>query len=74
MKKIIFNTLVEQVLFAEGYQKNMFVDKKTLKSRLFTREEKQAFLPYLKEEPMGKTNLLPRQPRSRERKGQTHTS
>jgi hypothetical protein len=64
MKKIIFNTLFEQVLVAEGYQKNMFLDKKTLKSRLFNREEKKAFLPYSREEPIGETNLLPRQPRS----------
>jgi acyl-CoA thioester hydrolase len=67
------NTVSEQVLVAEGYQKNMFVDKNTLKSRLFTREEKKAFLPYLKEEPIGETNLLPRQPRSPEIKRQTHS-
>lgn len=68
------NTLGEQVLVAEGYQKNTFMDKKTLKSRLFNGEEKKAFLPYLKDEPIGETNLLPRQPRSQERKEQAHTS
>jgi acyl-CoA thioester hydrolase len=66
--------LRSQTLVAEGYQKNVFVNKDSHKSRLLTREEKNAFLPYLKEQSIDKTDLLPRQPRAQERKGQPHPS
>jgi acyl-CoA thioester hydrolase len=54
------NTLRDQILVAEGYQKNMFVDKDSLMPRLLTRKEKKAFLPYLKEQPINEIDLLPR--------------
>ena len=57
--------LRDQVLTAEGYQRSMFVDKDTLKSKRFTRQEKDAFLPYLEEQPLEKINLLPKSPRFR---------
>jgi acyl-CoA thioester hydrolase len=55
----------DQVLAAEGYQRSMFVDKDTLKSKRFTRQEKDAFLPYVEEQPMESINLLPKSPRFR---------
>jgi acyl-CoA thioester hydrolase len=58
--------LRDQVLAAEGFQRSMFVDKDTLKSKRFTRQEKDAFLPYLEELPMEKVDLLPKSPRFRE--------
>jgi acyl-CoA thioester hydrolase len=57
--------LRNQVLVAEGYQRSMFVDKDTLKSKRFTRQEKDAFLPYLEEKPMDNIDLLPKSPRFR---------
>jgi acyl-CoA thioester hydrolase len=57
--------LRDQVLAAEGYQRSMFVDKNTLKSKRFSRQEKDAFLPYLEEQPMDKIDLLPKSPRFR---------
>jgi acyl-CoA thioester hydrolase len=57
--------LHDQVLAAEGYQRSMFVDKDTLKSKRFTRQEKDAFLPYLEEQPMDNIDLLPKSPRFR---------
>jgi acyl-CoA thioester hydrolase len=57
--------LHEQVLAAEGYQRSMFVDKETLKSKRFTRQEKDAFLPYLELQPMDDVDLLPKSPRFR---------
>jgi acyl-CoA thioester hydrolase len=57
--------LRDQVLAAEGFQRSMFVDKDTLKSKRFTRQEKDAFLPYLEEQPMDKIDLLPKSPRFR---------
>jgi acyl-CoA thioester hydrolase len=57
--------LRDQVLAAEGYQRSMFVDKDTLKSKRFTRQEKDAFLPYVEEQPMENINLLPKSPRFR---------
>jgi acyl-CoA thioester hydrolase len=57
--------LRDQVLAAEGYQRSMFVDKETLKSKRFTRQEKDAFLPYLDERPIDKVDLLPKSPRFR---------
>jgi acyl-CoA thioester hydrolase len=35
----------DQVMVAEGYQRNMFVDKDSWKTRRFTREEKMLFCP-----------------------------
>jgi acyl-CoA thioester hydrolase len=55
----------DQVLTAEGYQRGMFVDKDTLKSKRFTRQEKDAFLPYLEEQHIDKIDLLPKSPRFR---------
>jgi acyl-CoA thioester hydrolase len=55
----------DQVLVAEGYQRSMFVDKDTLKSKRFTRQEKDAFLPYVEEQPLENINLLPKSPRFR---------
>jgi acyl-CoA thioester hydrolase len=65
-----FNTdnLHNQILVADGHQKNMFIDKNSLKPRLFTRKEKDAFLPYLKVQPIDKVDLLPRYPHSQDRK------
>ncbi len=57
--------LHEQVLAAEGYQRSVFVDKETLKSKRFTRQEKDAFLPYLELQPMDEVDLLPKSPRFR---------
>jgi acyl-CoA thioester hydrolase len=57
--------LRNQVLAAEGYQRSMFVDKDTLKSKRFTRQEKDAFLPYLEDKPMDNIDLLPKSPRFR---------
>jgi acyl-CoA thioester hydrolase len=57
--------LCDQVLAAEGFQRSMFVDKNTLKSKRFTRQEKDAFLPYLEEQPIDNINLLPKSPRFR---------
>jgi acyl-CoA thioester hydrolase len=54
------NTLRDQILVADGYQKNMFIDKDSLKPRLLTRNEKKAFLPYLKEKHVNEIDLLPR--------------
>ena len=55
----------DQVLAAEGYQRSMFVDKETLKSKRFTRQEKDVFLPYLEMQPMDNVDLLPKSPRFR---------
>jgi acyl-CoA thioester hydrolase len=55
----------DQVLAAEGYQRSMFVDKDSWKTKRFTREEKDAFLPYLEVQPMDEIDLLPRSPRLR---------
>jgi acyl-CoA thioester hydrolase len=57
--------LRDQVLAAEGFQRSMFVDKETLKSKRFTRQEKDAFLPYLEELPMENVDLLTKSPRFR---------
>jgi acyl-CoA thioester hydrolase len=57
--------LRDQVLAAEGYQRGMFVDKDSWKTKRFTREEKDAFLPYLEEQPMSDVDLLPKSPRFR---------
>jgi acyl-CoA thioester hydrolase len=57
--------LRDQVLAAEGYQRGMFVDKDSWKTKRFTREEKDAFLPYLEEQPIDNINLLPKSPRFR---------
>lgn len=63
--------LCDQTLVAEGYQKNVFIDKDSHKSRLLTREEKNAFSPYLKLQTIDKIDLLPN--KLRERKSQTHS-
>jgi acyl-CoA thioester hydrolase len=62
-----FNTEIrqDQVLVAEGYQRSMFVDKDTWKTKRFTREEKDVFLPYLDVKPMEEIDLLPRKPHFR---------
>jgi acyl-CoA thioester hydrolase len=55
----------EQVMAAEGYQRNMFVDKDSWKTRRFTREEKDAFLPYVEVQPIEDVDLLSKSPRLR---------
>jgi acyl-CoA thioester hydrolase len=55
----------DQVMAAEGYQRSMFVDKDSWKTKRFTREEKNAFLPYVEVQPMDDVNLLPKSPRLR---------
>jgi acyl-CoA thioester hydrolase len=64
-----FNTedLQDQILVADGHQKNIFVDKDTLKPKLLTRKEKDAFLPYLKVKPIDNVDLLPRHPHLQDR-------
>ncbi len=54
------DTLRDQVLVAEGYQKNMFLNKDSLKARLLTNDEKKAFYPYLKMQSINDIDLLPR--------------
>jgi acyl-CoA thioester hydrolase len=54
-----------QVLVAEGYQRGMFVDRNSGKTKRFTREEKEAFLPYVEVQPMDEVDLLPKSPRLR---------
>lgn len=55
----------DRVMAAEGYQRSMFVDKDTWKTKRFTREEKDAFLPYVEMQPMDEVDLLPKSPRLR---------
>jgi acyl-CoA thioester hydrolase len=55
----------EQVMAAEGYQRSMFVDKDSWKIKRFTREEKDAFLPYVEVQAMDTVDLLPKSPRMR---------
>jgi acyl-CoA thioester hydrolase len=55
----------EQVMAAEGYQRSMFVDKDSWKTKRFTREEKDAFLPYVEVQPIDDIDLLPKSPRLR---------
>jgi acyl-CoA thioester hydrolase len=57
--------LRDQVLVAEGYQRSMFVDKDTWKTKRFTRKEKDVFLPYLDVKSMAEVDLLPRKPHFR---------
>jgi acyl-CoA thioester hydrolase len=53
------------VLAAEGSQRIMFVDKDSLKTKRFSRREKDAFLPYLEVKPIEDIDLLPKRPRFR---------
>jgi acyl-CoA thioester hydrolase len=55
----------DQVMAAEGYQRSMFVDKDSWKTKRFTREEKDAFLPYVEMQAMDEVDLLPKSPRMR---------
>jgi acyl-CoA thioester hydrolase len=55
----------EQVMVAEGYQRSMFVDKDSWKTKRFTREEKDAFLPYVEVQPIDDIDLSPKNPRLR---------
>ncbi len=55
----------DQVMAAEGYQRSMFVDKNSWKTKRFTKEEKNAFLPYVDIKPIDNIDLLPRGPRLR---------
>ena len=55
----------DRVMAAEGYQRSMFVDKDSWKTKRFTRGEKDAFLPYLDVAPMENIDLLPKSPRMR---------
>jgi acyl-CoA thioester hydrolase len=55
----------DRVMAAEGYQRSMFVDKDSWKTKRFTREEKDAFLPYVDIAPMENIDLLPKSPRVR---------
>jgi hypothetical protein len=41
----------------------MFVDKESLKPKRFSRQEKDAFFPYLDVKPMDEIDLLPKSPR-----------
>jgi acyl-CoA thioester hydrolase len=63
--------LRNQVMVAEGYQRSMFVDKDSWKTRRFTREEKNAFLPYIEVQPIDDVDLLPKSPRLRVAVGQS---
>jgi acyl-CoA thioester hydrolase len=58
--------LRDQVMVAEGYQRSMFVDKDSWKTKRFTREEKNLFLPYVDVQPIEEIDLLPKSPRFRE--------
>jgi acyl-CoA thioester hydrolase len=53
----------DRVLAAEGHQRTMFVDKESLKPKRFSRQEKDAFFPYLDVKPMDEIDLLPKSPR-----------
>jgi acyl-CoA thioester hydrolase len=55
----------DQVMVAEGYQRSMFVDKDSWKTRRFTREEKNAFLPYVEVQSIDDIDLLLQSPRLR---------
>jgi acyl-CoA thioester hydrolase len=68
------NDFRDRTLVAEGYQKSVFIDKDSLKSRLLTRKEKDAFLPYLKVQPVSELNLLPRHSKSGDRKDRVYIS
>jgi acyl-CoA thioester hydrolase len=55
----------DQVMVAEGYQRSMFVDKDSWKTKRFTREEKDAFLPYVEVQSIDDIDLLSQSSRLR---------
>jgi acyl-CoA thioester hydrolase len=56
-------SILERIMVAEGYQRSLFVNKDSWKTRRFTREEKDAFLPYVEIQRIDDIDLLPKSPR-----------
>jgi acyl-CoA thioester hydrolase len=55
-------SILERIMVAEGYQRSLLVNKDSCKTRRFTREEKDAFLPYVEIQPIDDLDLLPKSP------------